>query len=128
MATSRLVADSTGACSRNRLGLQIWRASRRANSPAFTLLETLISMIILTVTVVGLLQALTLALRVYSLTDKHRVETLRRWNRVEQIRMGSVVGGEPVPGMSKGRRLYQFKLLDRVGGQRARWEILDGQQ
>ena len=85
-------------------------------------------MIILTLAVVGLLQALTLALRVYSLTDKHRVETLRRWNRVEQIRMGSGVGGEPVPGMSEGRRLYQFKLLDQLGGQRARWEILDGQQ
>ncbi len=85
-------------------------------------------MIILTVAVVGLLQALTLALRVYSLTDKHRVETLRRWNRTEQIRMGSGFEGEAVSEMPMGRHLYRFKLVDREDGQHARWEILDRQK
>ncbi len=85
-------------------------------------------MIILTAAVVGLLQALTLALRVYSLTDKHRVETLRRWNRREQIRMGSGVEGETVSKMPMGRHLYRFRLVDQEGGQHAKWEILDGQE
>ena len=85
-------------------------------------------MIILTLAVVGLLQGLTLALRVYSLTDKHRLETLRRWNRAEQIRTGSAVDREPVAEIPIGRSLYRFKLLDQEGGQEAQWEILDGQQ
>ena len=128
MAASRLIADSIAHCSRNRPSRLIWWVSQRTDSTAFTLLETLISMIILTLAVVGLLQALTLALRVYSLTDKHRLETLRRWNRVEQIRMGSPVDGEPIAELPSGRRLYRFKLLDQQGGQEVRWEILDGQQ
>ncbi len=128
MAASRLVAHSTVDCSRNRPSRQIWRLSQSTDSPAFTLLETLISMIILTLAVVGLLQGLTLALRVYSLTDKHRLETLRRWNRAEQIRTGSAVDREPVAEIPIGRSLYRFKLLDQEGGQEAQWEILDGQQ
>ncbi len=128
MAASWLVAHSISACTRDGPGPPICRTSGKASSPGFTLLETLISMIILTLAVIGLLQALTLALRVYSLTDKHRQETLRRWNRVEQIRMGSGVGGAPLSGLSEGRRLYRFRLLDREDRQRTRWEILDGQQ
>lgn len=43
MAERQLVANSTGACSRNRHCRQIWRASRRKSSPAFTLLATLVA-------------------------------------------------------------------------------------
>ncbi len=125
MAASRLVANSTGNCSRNRLGRRIWCLSRSTDSPAFTLLETLISMIILTLAVVGLLQALTLALRVYSLTDKHRIETLRRWNRAEQIRMRSAADREPVVDIPVERSPF-FNLPDQEGGHEAQWEISDG--
>ncbi len=97
------------------------QVKRRSGSRGISLLETLITALLVTISVVGLLQFTGRMLEWYERNQLESREALDLWNRGRVLRRNRPDSADtlvPVPG---ARPLHRFILRKRHGGQ---WEVL----
>ena len=105
------------------------RVSKRKGSMekrelGFTLVEVLISLMLLILATTSLLDGLGQAFRHYHLAGSRWRGTIEVWNQIELLRADSSVAGEPVLILPNARPLYRSVIRDsRLAGQSG-WEIL----
>ena len=90
----------------------------------FTLVEVLISLMLLIVVTASLLAGLGQAFRHYSLAQGRWKATVEVWNQIELLRSDSPATGETLLILPNSRPLYRSVIRDsRLMGQSG-WEIL----
>ena len=90
----------------------------------FTLVEVLISLMLLILATVSLFQSLDQASRHYGLAEGRWKATVEVWNQIELLRANSPATGEPLLILPNSRPLYRSVVRDsRLVGQSG-WEIL----
>lgn len=90
----------------------------------FTLVEVLISLMLLILATVSLFQSLDQAFRHYGLAEDRWKATVEVWNQIELLRANSPATGEPLLILPNSRPLYRSVVRDsRLVGQSG-WEIL----
>jgi hypothetical protein len=90
----------------------------------FSLVEVLISLMLLILASVSLLQSLDQAFRHYSLAESRWKATVEIWNQVELLRANPPATGESILILPNSRPLYRSVVRDsRLVGQSG-WEIL----
>jgi len=94
----------------------------------FTLIEVMLSLVLLMVTSMALLQGLELAFRHYSLAQHHWQATVELWNRVEKLRATHSPRGEPLQIIPDSRPLYRTLLTDPRLGEHSGWEVLNSER
>ncbi len=94
----------------------------------FTLIEVMLSLVLLMVTSMALLQGLELAFRHYSLAQHHWRATVELWNRVEKLRATHSPRGEPLQIIPDSRPLYRTLLTDPRLGEHSGWEVLNSER
>ena len=90
----------------------------------FTLVEVLISLMLLLLASASLMAGLDQAFRHYGLAKGRWKATVEVWNQVELLRADSPATGEPLLILPNSRPLYRSIIRDsRLAGQSG-WEIL----
>ncbi len=94
----------------------------------FTLIEVMVSLVLLLVASMALLQGLELAFRHYSLVQNHWKATVELWNQIEKLRASHSPRGEPFQIIPDSRPLYRTVLTDPRLGEHAGWEVLQSEK
>lgn len=90
----------------------------------FTLVEVLISMMLLILTTVSLLGSLDQAFRHYRTAELRWRATIEVWNQIELLRADTPAAGDPLLILPDSRPLYRSVIRDsRLLGQSG-WEVL----
>jgi len=89
-----------------------------------TLVEVLISLMLLILTTVSLLESLDQAFRHYRLAEQRWKATIEVWNQTELLRADSPSTGEPLLILPNSRPLYRSVLRDSRLLDQSGWEIL----
>ncbi len=127
-----------GACeARSRREEKVMQGHRRRRETqrssaisirGFTLIEVMLSLVLLMVTSMALLQGLELAFRHYSLAQDRWKATLELWNQIEEIRATHSSRGEPLQIIPDSRPLYRTLLTDPRMGEHSGWEVLNSEK
>ena len=89
----------------------------------FTLVEVLISLMLLILATAALFTGLDQAFRNYGLVEDRWKATVEVWNQIELLRADSPAAGEPLLILPNSRPLYRSVVRDsRLTGQSG-WEI-----
>ncbi len=94
----------------------------------FTLIEVMLSLVLLLVASMALLQGLELAFRHYSLAQNHWKATVELWNQIEKLRATHSPRGEPLQIIPDSRPLYRTLLTDPRLGEHSGWEVLNSEK
>ena len=90
----------------------------------FTLVEVLISLMLLILTSVSLLESLDQAFRHYRIAEQRWRATIEVWNQIELLRADSPTAGDSLLILPNSRPLYRSVIRDsRLLGQSG-WEVL----
>ncbi len=90
----------------------------------FTLVEVLISLMLLILTSVSLLESLDQAFRHYRIAEQRWRATIEVWNQIELLRADSPAAGDSLLILPNSRPLYRSVIRDsRLLGQSG-WEVL----
>ena len=106
---------------KNALGASRVRDSRGKGDKGMSLIEVLVSMLLLMVALVGGLQCLTHCLLLSTAAQKHWGGTLETWNQSQVLRAQSPAAGDPIVIVPDARPMLK-SVLEGEGG--ATWEIL----
>jgi Tfp pilus assembly protein PilV len=87
----------------------------------FSLIESLISALLVMIFVIGLLQFTGQALLCYQINEDASTETFDLWNKARDLRRSASVSGDTLIPIAGARPLYRFTLTDSTGRQ---WEVL----
>ncbi|MEE8461782.1 MAG: prepilin-type N-terminal cleavage/methylation domain-containing protein [Acidobacteriota bacterium] len=94
----------------------------------FTLIEVMLSLVLLMVTSMALLQGLELAFRHYALAQNRWKASVELWNQIEKLRATHSPRGEPLQIIPDSRPLYRTLLTDPRLGEHSGWEVLNSEK
>ena len=127
-----------GACeARSRIDEKAMQGHRRRRETqrssatsirGFTLIEVMLSLVLLMVTSMALLQGLELAFRHYALAQNRWKASVELWNQIEKLRATHSPRGEPLQIIPDSRPLYRILLTDPRLGEHSGWEVLHSEK
>ncbi len=127
--TVTFVASGTASSSRQRIRRRIYGTRHLVPSAnGFTLIEVMLSLVLLLVASMALLQGLELAFRHYSLVQNRWKATVELWNQIEELRATHSPRGEPLQIIPDSRPLYRTLLTDPRLGEHSGWEVLNSEK
>ena len=101
---------------------------RKISCNGFTLVEVMVSLVFFLVAALALLQGLDLALRHYSLVQRHWKATIDLWNQIEELRATAATQGDPIQIIPDSRPLYRTVFRDSRLTERSGWEVLSAEK
>ncbi len=90
----------------------------------FSLLEVMVSGLVLTIAAIALLQGFGFAYRSYALAQGHWETSVELWRRVKESRATPAADSESLQVLPLARPLYRTVLFDSY----RRWEVLRAQK
>jgi hypothetical protein len=102
------------------------RVSRASAAGGYSLLEVLVSMVFLTVAALSVMQAISVAAKAYSFSERHWHGTVERWNRAVGLRADPPLEGQDFLLASEVPPLHRHVLPAEGTGED--WEVLIAQR